>query len=103
MGAAAVGIVDEEDVALHHLALGLDDRARGELHDAHEDRQTELALGDDVARVAIVDAVRAIEALGDDRREGRALERQIHLAGHLLQAVLHDDQRDGIDHAHAIE
>src|SRR5262249_4320674 len=71
------------------------------LHDADEDRQPELALGDDLAVVLVVDAVGAVEALGDHRRERGALEREVHLARDLLESVLHDDQRDGIDGAHA--
>ena len=97
MRAAAVRVVDEEDVARRDVARALDDRARGELHDAHEDGQPQLALGDDVAGVAVVDAVGTVEALGDDRREGGALEGEIHLAGHLLEAVLDDDEGDGVD------
>src|SRR6185437_16324206 len=62
-----------------------------------EDRQAEIALGDELAGVAVIDAVRAIERLGDDRAEGGAHEGEIHLVADLLQAVLNDRQGDRVE------
>src|SRR5205809_619423 len=107
MRAARVRVVDDEDVA-RLQAVGaafpdvLDHCARRELHDADEDRQSQLPLRDHLAVVLRVDAIRAVEALGDDGRERRALEGEVHLARDLLEPVLHDHQRDRIDRLHAI-
>ena len=38
--------------------------------------------------------------LGDHRAERRAAEREVHLVADLLQAVLDDGERDGIDRGH---
>ena len=80
----------------------LDHRLDGELHRADEDRQPELALGDQLAAVAVVDAVGAVERLGDHRAEGAAHERQVHLVADLHQAVLQDGQGDGVDRHAAV-
>ena len=75
----------------------LDHRLHRELHRADEDRQAELALGDQLAGLAVVDAVGAVERLGDHRAEGAAHERQVHLVADLHQAVLQDREGDGIN------
>ncbi len=102
VGAAEIGVVDDVDVAglgPAGLALGdeADDVAGRVLHRADEDRQAELALGDQRAGVAVVDAVGAVVGLGDDRREGRAREGDVHLVADLLQAGLDDGEGQGVD------
>ena len=97
MGAAEIGIVDDDNVARLKVVAALDHRLGGELHDADEDRQAQLALGDDLAGVAMVDAVGAVEGLGDDRRERGLLVHQVHLARDLAQAVLDDREGDRIE------
>jgi hypothetical protein len=69
VGAAEIGIVDQDDITRIEVAAPLDDRLGGELHHPDKDRQAEFALGDDFAGHAIVDTVRAVESFGDDRRE----------------------------------
>ena len=100
VGAAEVGVVDGEDVALVHGGLGGDQVLGRELHRADEDRQPQLALGDELAVLARVDAVGAVEALRDDGTEGRADEGEVHLVADLLQAALHHAESDGIERAH---
>ena len=78
-------------------ADALDHRLHRELHRADEHRQAELALGDQLAGVAVVDAVGAVERLGDHRAERRAHERQVHLVADLLQAVLQHREGDGVE------
>ena len=107
MGATEIGIVDDEHVARIDLAgivalHPLDHRLGRELHGAHEYRQAELALGDQRTVGGIVDAVRAVHALGDNRREGGAHKGKIHLVADLDQAVLDDGQRDGIEVGHGL-
>ena len=97
VGAAEIGVVDQDDVTRIEVAAPLDHRLGGELHHPDKDRQTELALGDDFAGRAIVDAVGAVESFGDDRRERGFLVDQVHLAGHLAQAVLDHRQRHRIE------
>src|SRR5215472_9881901 len=92
MGAAEIGVVDQDHVTRFEVATALDDGLGGELHDPDKNRQPEFALGDNLAGGAIVDAIRAVKSLGDDRRERSFLVDQIHLAGHLPQAVLNDRQ-----------
>jgi hypothetical protein len=69
---------------------------------ADEHREPELALRDQRAVARRIDAVRAVQRLGDHRREGRAHEREVHLVADLLQAVLDDGQRDRIELAHGV-
>ena len=102
--AAEVGVVDDEqvvglerDVPVAHV---LDHRARAELHRADKHRQPEVALRDERAVLASVDAVRAVHALGNHRAERGAAEREVHLVAHLLQPVLDDGEADGIERAH---
>ena len=75
----------------------LDHRLRRELHRADEHRQAEFALRDQLAGVAVIDAVGAVEGLGDHRPEGRAHEREVHLVADLLQAGLDDRERERVD------
>ena len=101
VGAAEVGVVDGEDVALAHGGLGGDQVLGGELHRADEDRQPQLALGDQLAVLLGVDAVRTVEALRDDRAESRADEGEVHFVADLLQAALHHAEGDGVELAHS--
>jgi hypothetical protein len=68
----------------------LDHRLHRELHRADEDRQPKLALRDQLAAVAVIDPVGAIERFGDHRTERAADEREVHLVADLHQAVLQD-------------
>ena len=95
--AAEVGVVDGEDVAGLHRLGARDHRLRRLLHGAHEDRQAEIALGDELAGIAVIDAVGAILALGDDGAEGRPHEREVHLVADLLEAVLDHAEGDRVD------
>src|SRR5262249_45002480 len=97
MGAAEIGVVDQDHVTSFEVATALDDGLSRELHHPDKYRQSEFALGDDLAGGAIIDAVGAVKALGDHRRERGFLVDQIHLAGHLPQTVLNDRQRHGIE------
>jgi len=106
MGAAEVGVVDDEDVArLHHSCIvafhPLDDGTGRELHGADEDRQAEFALGDQGPVSRVINAVGAVHALGNHRRERRPDESQVHFVTDLDQAVLDDSERDGIEVGHA--
>ena len=102
VGAAEVRVVDREDVALAHRGPGGDQVLGRELHGADEDRQTQLALRDQLAVLLGVDAVGAIQPLRDDRAEGRADEGEVHLVADLLQAALHHAEGDGIELAHPL-
>jgi hypothetical protein len=104
--AAEVGIVDDVDVAgLGRTGLALADQpdqlGGGILHGADEHRQAQLALADERAGVAVVDARGAVVGLGDHRGEGRAREREVHLVADLLQAGLDHRKGEGIDARHA--
>src|SRR5439155_12523631 len=57
VGAAEIGVVDQDHIARLEVAAALDDGLGGELHDPDKNRQPEFALGDDLPRGAIVDAV----------------------------------------------
>ena len=98
--AAEIRIVDDEHVARMERDLqpvdALDHRLHRELHRADEHRQPELALRDQLAGVAVVDAVGAIERLRDHRAERAAHEREVHLVADLHQAVLQDREGDGV-------
>ena len=97
VGAAEVGVVDGEDVALADGGLRGDQVLGGELHGADEDRQPQLALRDQLAVLLRIDAVGAVEPFRDDRAEGRAHEGEVHLVAHLLQAALHHAEGDGVE------
>ena len=100
--AAEVGVVDDVDVAGRRRAgLALADQADqlggGVLHGADEHRQAQLALADQRAGVAVVDARGAVVGLGDHRREGGAREGEVHLVADLLQARLDHGKGERID------
>ena len=99
--AAEVRVVDDEDVARLERDLqalhALDHRLHRELHRADEHRQAELALRDQLAGRQVVDAVGAVERLGDHRAERAAHEGEVHLVADLLQAVLKHAERDRVD------
>src|SRR3954471_4553169 len=97
MRAAEIGIIDQDHVTRLEIAAPLDHRLGRELHHPDKDWQAEFALGDDFASRAIVDPVRAVKSLGDDRRERGLLVNEIHLAGHLPEAVLNHRQRYRIE------
>ncbi len=97
MGAAEIGVVDDEDIAWVHRPRPLDHRLRRELHGADENRQAEIALGDELAGIAVIDAVGAVERLGDHRAEGGAHEGEVHLVANLLQPVLDHGEGNGVE------
>ena len=97
VGAAEIGVVDDVEIARREVAGALDHRLGAELHGPDEDRQTQLALRDQLAGGGVVDAVGAIERLRDHRAEGGAHEGEVHLVAHLLQTVLDDREGDRIE------
>ena len=106
MGAAEVGVVDDEDVARLHLSciVGLHplyDGTGRKLHGADEDRQPQFALRDQGPVGRVVNTVGAVHALGNHRRESRPDKRQVHFVTDLDQAVLDDGQGNGIEVGHA--
>ena len=48
----------------------------------------------------VVEAVAGVVRLGNDRIEGAAVERRVHLVGHLFEAAAQDGERDRIKRAH---
>ena len=77
MCAAEIGVVDDVDVVgLGRCRLAgsdlVDHRLGTVLHGADEDRQAQLALGDQRPVGQGVNAIRAVVGLGDHRREGGA-------------------------------
>jgi hypothetical protein len=79
----------------------VDHRLHGKGHDADEDRQAGFALHQGLTGDGIVNAVGGVVGLGDDRIEGGAEQRRVHLVGDLLQAALQDRQRYRIDCHHS--
>src|SRR5437763_4279128 len=63
VGAAEIGIIDQDDVTRIEIAAPLDHRLGRELHHPDKDREAEFALGDDFAGRAVVDPVRAVKSL----------------------------------------
>jgi hypothetical protein len=55
--AAEIGVVDDVDVARLQVLGAVDHGLGAELHRADEDRQSQLALRDQFARAAVVDAI----------------------------------------------
>ncbi len=104
MRSADMGVVEDPDVAVGNVALArLLDHGRHAIgHDAHEDRQARFALHQRRARLGVVDPVGGVVRLGDDRVEGRAEERRVHLVGDLLHPARENRKRDRIDGAHAL-
>ena len=101
VGAAEIGVVDDVEVARREVAGALDHRLGAELHGADEDGKAELALGNQLAGGGVVDAVGAIQRLGDHRAERGPHESQVHLVAHLLQAVVDHRQGDRIESVRA--
>ena len=46
----------------------------------------------------VVEPVRGVVRLGDDRIEGAAEQRRVHLVGDLLEAAFEDGEGDGVKH-----
>ena len=98
-----VRIVEQEGVAGGEPAVApdlVDHRLDRERHGADEDRQALGPLDERRAARRMVDAVAGIAGFGDDRVEGRAVERRVHLVGDLLEPALEDRQRDGVESGH---
>ena len=98
--AAVIGIVHHVDVARAEIGVARDlrdDRAHGEGHRADEHRETVLALHERLAGRRVVEAVGAVMRLGDDRVEGAAHERRVHLRRDLFEAALEDGEGGGIE------
>ena len=103
VGAAEVGVVDREDVALAYF-VGLV-AIRCSVENCMVPTKTgkpQLALRDQLAVLPGVDAVRAVEPLRDYGAEGRANEGEVHLVADLLQAALHHAEGDGVERAHPL-
>ena len=97
MGAAEIGIVDHIHVAGHEIASPFDDRAGAELHGADEDRQAEIALGDEIAIVTMIDPIRTIKPFRYDRRKSCTNKSLVHFVANLDQAALDHRQSDRIE------
>ena len=78
----------------------VDHRLDRERHGADEDRQAGGALHQRRAGLGMVEAVAGIVRLGDDRIEGGAVERRVHLVGDLDEPAVEHRQRDGIERGH---
>ena len=103
VGAAVVGIVEQISVALREMAVLahlVDHRLDRERHRADEDRQARGALHQGRAGLGVIEAVAGVVRLGDDRIEGRAVERRVHLVGDLHQAAVEHGERHRIERAH---
>ena len=61
--AAQVGIVRDVDIPRPDVPRTFDDGLGTELHGSDEDRQAELALGDQRTGVLVIDAVGAVQGL----------------------------------------
>ena len=97
VGAAVVGIVQQEGVAVLHAVRGKgpDDALRGELQRAEVDRDRGR-LRDGLA-AGVEERGRGVEPLLHDRR-GRALEeRQLHLVGDGVETVAQHLEEDRVD------
>ena len=93
-----IGIVQQIEIAVLGPAIGLGagDRGLGGMaHRADEHRQALLAHRDRLA-VHVVDAVAAVPGLGDDRAEGGAEQRRVHLVDELFQPAADDGEGDRI-------
>ena len=91
MRAALVWIVENVDVAVGEIAVArgfLDHRLDGERHHPDEYRQPGLALHQGFAGSRVVEAVRGVMRFGDDRIEGAAEQRRVHLVGDLFEPAL---------------
>ena len=95
--AAEIGVIHGENIAGLDRRRARDDGLGRLLHGPDKDRQAEVALGDELAGLAVIDAVGAVLSLGDDRAERRPHEGQVHLVADLLKTVLDDAQRDGVE------
>jgi hypothetical protein len=100
VGAAGIGIVEQEGVAFGEPAVLLnlvDDGPDREGHRADKDRQALRALHEGVARRRVIDAVAGVPRFGDDRVEGRAVERRVHLVRDAFEPSFQDRERDRVD------
>ena len=98
VGAGDVGVVDEVDVAVVHVfeADGADDFRDGELGDADEGGEVELALGDELAE-AVVDGGGEVVALVDDGGVGGLDDDERHFVADGAEGVAQDFEGDGVD------
>ena len=95
MRAAVIGIVEQKGVAGVEAAVArdlVDHRLDGERHGADEDRQARGALHQRRAGFGVIEAVAGVVRLGDDRIEGGAIERRVHLVGDLDEAAVEHRQ-----------
>ena len=103
MRAAVVRIVEEIGVARLEPAVArdlVDHGLHGERHRADEDRQAGRALHQRRAGLGVIEAVAGVVRLGDDRIEGGAVERRVHLVGDLDETAVEHRERDGIERGH---
>lgn len=97
VGAAEIWVVEDKNISRLYRFRPLDHGSRRKLHGSHEYRQSELALSDQLPGGAVIDPVGTVKPLGDDRTESGAHEGKVHLVADLLQTVLNDGKRDGIE------
>ena len=102
MRAAGVGIVEQEGVARLEPPIArhfVDHRFDRECHGADKDRQAGSPLDERVAGLGVIQAVACVLGFRDDWVERSAVERGVHLVGHLREAAVQNGEGDRIDHA----
>ncbi len=105
MRAAVIGVVEQESVAgLQVVAAGrrvardlVDHGLHREGHGADEDRQAGRTLHERRAGLGVIEAVAGVARFGDDRIEGGAIKRRVHLVGDLFEPAFQHRERDGIE------
>ena len=96
-----IGIIEEPDVAVDHAtapARSPHGQPHRKGHCADENRQAGLPLYQRVAGDPVINPVAGVVRLGNDRVEGDAIERRVHLIGNLLKSAAQNRQRDRVRH-----
>ncbi len=96
VGAAEVGVVEDEDIALGGVGELVDDGLGGERHGADEDGEAGLALDEGVTGGAVVEAMAGVVGFGDGGVEGGAEEGGVHFVGDLFEPAFEDRQGDAV-------
>ena len=101
MGTTNIGVVQDPYVPALETAVllgDLQDVLGRELHIGEEHRQAVATLRNRFPRFRVEDAMRAVVGFGNDGRDRRMDQVQIHLVGDLFERAAHHGQRDRIDH-----
>ena len=70
----------------------------GQRHKAEIDAARRTARDQRVAGFGMIDAVAAVARLGDNRAEGAAKQRRVHLVDDLFEPTTNHGECDGVDH-----